>query len=284
MQSIAEARAVNWYYAQNGQQAGPVPEAELESLAQRGVIMPSTLVWREGMAEWQPYSVTRQPALAATPAPAIAPPPVINQGQCVECQRYFAKDDLLRYENVLVCAMCKPAFFQKLREGVATGGGLWRSGKLLVMRKESVLPDRCVKCNKPTNGFRLKRNLTWHAPWLFVLIVAGVLIYLIVAMILSKKAGIQVGLCEDHRRIRRRDIIIAWALFFGAVGSFVLAGYLNPGYPYGLAGLALILVSLIYGTVRVPMVQPARIDDQFVWLKGVSREYVADLPEFTGRG
>jgi hypothetical protein len=285
MQTFAESRAVNWYYAHNGQQQGPIAESQLETLAQQGVIAPSTLVWREGMAQWQPYSIIRQPpAPAAAVAPAIALPPLIHQQQCVECQRFFAKDDLLQYENVFVCAACKPGFFQKLREGVAPGamGGLWRSGKLLVMRKQAVLPDRCVKCNRPAEGFRLRRNLSWHTPWLALLILVALLIYIIVAAVMSKKATIMIGLCEEHRRIRKRDLLIAWLAFLASICSFVLAGLLDPGYPYGLTGLALLLGSIIYGLARVPQVKPNRIDDQFVWLKGVCKEYTADLNEFTG--
>src|SRR5438045_334031 len=42
--------------------------------------------------------------------------------------------------------------------------GIWRDGKTLVMMKEAFLPDRCVKCNGPANGYRLRRRLSWHEP------------------------------------------------------------------------------------------------------------------------
>jgi hypothetical protein len=280
MQAITESSAVNWYYANNGQQTGPISEAELDSLAVRGTVTPTTLVWREGMPQWQPYRTVHQP-VAATPSPLL--PPIIQQSQCVECQRGFPQEDLLRYENVFVCAACKPAFFQKLREGVATGvlGGLWRSGKLLVLRRETQLPDHCTKCNKPANGFRLRRNLSWHAPWLLILLISPI-IYVIVAVIVSKRAKIQIGLCPEHRRTRARDLLIAWLIFASSVAAFVLSAVLSNGW-YMLIGIGLLLVSAIYGSVRVPMVQAKRIDDQFVWLNGVSDDYRRDLPEFTGR-
>jgi hypothetical protein len=283
MQVITETRAVNWYYAKNGQQAGPIAESELDSLAQTGAVTPATLVWREGMAQWQPYAVMRAPKTPASTGSFA--PPVIHQCQCVECLRSFAKDDLLLFDNVFVCAACKPVFFQKLREGVATGVlvGLWRSGKLLVMRKNSALPDRCTKCNKPANGFRLKRSLSWHTPWLYLLLIIAWVIYLIVALVASKKAKIEIGLCDEHRRIRNRDVIIAWLLFALSVGSFVLAATLTTGWPYGLGGVGVLLASLIYSVVRLPMVQAKRIDSEFVWLNGVCKDYMADLPEFSGR-
>lgn len=45
-----------WYYAINGEQAGPVEEAELKQLSAQGKVQPDTLVWKEGMQDWKPYS------------------------------------------------------------------------------------------------------------------------------------------------------------------------------------------------------------------------------------
>jgi uncharacterized RDD family membrane protein YckC len=45
-----------WYYAANGQQAGPVPWAQLQALASSGQLHPDDLVWSAGMATWQPAS------------------------------------------------------------------------------------------------------------------------------------------------------------------------------------------------------------------------------------
>ena len=47
---------MNWYYASGGQQLGPVDEAKLQELLHTGVINAETLVWREGLDGWKPYS------------------------------------------------------------------------------------------------------------------------------------------------------------------------------------------------------------------------------------
>ena len=59
-----------WYYSVGGQQVGPVDDRALEDLARQGVIHPETLVWREGMANWQPYGARHS---APTPPVAYAP-------------------------------------------------------------------------------------------------------------------------------------------------------------------------------------------------------------------
>ena len=43
----------SWFYASNGQQQGPYPEAQLRDLLTRGTISVDTLVWTEGMSGWQ---------------------------------------------------------------------------------------------------------------------------------------------------------------------------------------------------------------------------------------
>jgi len=61
---------MDWYYVDAGQQAGPVEETQLEELSRSGKIQPDTLVWHEGMTEWQPYSAVKPAgATAAAGAP-----------------------------------------------------------------------------------------------------------------------------------------------------------------------------------------------------------------------
>jgi uncharacterized membrane protein YjgN (DUF898 family) len=47
---------MQWYYANNGQRSGPISDAEFQALVQAGTIGPTTLVWRQGMANWLPLS------------------------------------------------------------------------------------------------------------------------------------------------------------------------------------------------------------------------------------
>jgi GYF domain 2 len=43
----------SWFYASDGQQQGPFPEAQLRDLIARGTVSADTLVWTEGMSGWQ---------------------------------------------------------------------------------------------------------------------------------------------------------------------------------------------------------------------------------------
>jgi hypothetical protein len=41
-----------WFYVENGQQAGPVSEIAARAMIRNGSISPKTLVWRDGMKNW----------------------------------------------------------------------------------------------------------------------------------------------------------------------------------------------------------------------------------------
>ena len=43
----------SWFFASQGQQQGPYPEAQLRDLIAKGIVTTATLVWSEGMADWQ---------------------------------------------------------------------------------------------------------------------------------------------------------------------------------------------------------------------------------------
>lgn len=64
---------MNWFYASNGTQNGPVEEADLLALIKAGTISPSTQVWQEGMADWKPLSEARPDLAARFSSATISP-------------------------------------------------------------------------------------------------------------------------------------------------------------------------------------------------------------------
>lgn len=73
----------SWFYAANGQQQGPFPEAQLRDLITRGTVRADTLVWSEGMSGWQRAGEIPglMPAGAASPSvPQPGGPPPMSAG------------------------------------------------------------------------------------------------------------------------------------------------------------------------------------------------------------
>ena len=273
---------MDWHFEQDGKAMGPVSDSQLEDLARAGTVSDATLVWRAGLEGWQPYGNVRARTASPESPVASAVPGHVAQGTCGECGRVFPTDDLLFINKTWICAQCKPIFIQKLKEGVSGGRlKLWRQGQTLVMGQDAELPDRCVKCNAPANGGKLRRNLYWHHPALYLLIFLNLLIYLIVALIVRKRAKISVGTCEKHRSSRARAIAAAWIMVVVGIGMTV-AGFSAPIGWLAFVGILVILAGAIYGAVRSRIVTARRIDKEHVWLNGVCGPYLEDLPDWNG--
>lgn len=156
---------------------------------------------------------------------------------------------------------------------------IWRNQSLLVMTKEALLPGRCVKCNAYTNE-RLKRKLTWHHPALYLLIFVSILIYIIVAMVVRKTATVNIGFCPEHLAARKKNLAITWALALLSIASLVMFSVLED-VTFIFASLPLVLASAIYGIVTLRVVVPTKIDDYYVWLKGVNADYLTEFPDLS---
>jgi len=61
-----------WYYGSSAGQNGPVEEQELRALIASGGVGPETLVWREGMRDWNRLDTV--PELSGMPSSPYAPP------------------------------------------------------------------------------------------------------------------------------------------------------------------------------------------------------------------
>ena len=127
---------MTWYYVKDGQAAGPVTDGELLSMLRLDSILPTTLVWKAGMAEWQAASivapqaqtssVATAPDFAPTPSSTIDAPPELISGTppvlpnffCTFCGTIIPADQLVRISGRNVCGACKPSYVQQVREGL----------------------------------------------------------------------------------------------------------------------------------------------------------------------
>lgn len=116
-----------WYYMEDGQQRGPVLESGLEALRREGKVNSETFVWREGMADWQMLGEVHLDAGGNSSRPDV-PPRVgavsgVEEVVCSQCGGLFPAGEVIRYGGAAVCAVCKPIFVQKLKEGANVAGG-----------------------------------------------------------------------------------------------------------------------------------------------------------------
>jgi uncharacterized RDD family membrane protein YckC len=125
---------MTWFYATKEKtQAGPVDDAALDALYQSGSITADTLIWKEGMAEWQPFAAVRPLPTALTPAALAVPaspatPLRDDQAVCAETGQVFNKSDMVQIGGAWVGAAAKPAYLQKMSEGIEPTTGMRYAG------------------------------------------------------------------------------------------------------------------------------------------------------------
>jgi hypothetical protein len=116
----------------------------------------------------------------------------------------------------------------------------------------------------------------------------SLLIYVIVALIVRKKAVVQIGLTQQWRSRRRRGIAVGWLIALGGVGLMFSAAAVSDRdlAPFVVIGgiLCTLVIGPIYGLLRSQMISPKRINDDYAWIKGVHPSYLAELREFPGEG
>jgi len=62
---------MNWFYAEGSQQKGPVSDFDLAALVREGTVRPETLIWREGLPDWQPVLKARPDLATSSGAPVL---------------------------------------------------------------------------------------------------------------------------------------------------------------------------------------------------------------------
>jgi len=162
-------------------------------------------------------------------------------------------------------------------------GGAWRSGSLLVVASKAELPERCVKCNQPASGLIKRFRLAWYPPLVYLSLVLGLIPFVILVLVLQHKMTVHAGVCPVCRSKRRRTMLVSW---LGSIGGLILAIYaisVNGGWLIGI-GVALFLISLVYGVLASRIIWPKRIKDNLAWLNGAGPDFLSTLPEFDRLG
>ena len=67
-----------WFWAHDGQKNGPVESTEIHALARSGRLLPTDLIWKEGLADW--VEARKVKGLFPDGPPALPPrvPPITN--------------------------------------------------------------------------------------------------------------------------------------------------------------------------------------------------------------
>jgi hypothetical protein len=143
------------------------------------------------------------------------------------------------------------------------------------MDRNAALPDRCVKCNEPADGYRRTVKLTYVPLGTHLMLGAAI------AYAFAKRATVEVGLCERHRRSRSMTVaLVSVAAVVLSILAFTQVQATDALVPLlAAAGLIGGVIGLIYATFARRAVQATKITDTHVWLKGAGEPFLASLPD-----
>jgi hypothetical protein len=165
---------------------------------------------------------------------------------------------------------------RKKKKG-ADGEGCWQEDRQVVLEKFSgTLPDRCVVCNRKTS-FKLTKRFLWHPPGLYLLILAGWLIYLIVAAFVRKNATVSYGLCKEHQAKRTKGLQTLWGGVGGSLLVMLFGGVLFGGWVVAVGAVSLGIFAIVGGRMA-RAISATKITDTLVWMKA-GIPFVDSLPE-----
>ncbi len=159
-----------------------------------------------------------------------------------------------------------------------------RQGKKLIVPaplpgQPAVLPPLCVKCGAPADGKPVDKTFYWHHPALYLAILAGVLIYAILAIVLRKSIKVRVPLCARHAKRRSTAVTLSWVLpLVGIADIFVLSRLNVDGGVIALICAAFLLTGLVIWAVVANPIRPVFIDATRGEFTGMCATFLEQFP------
>ncbi len=164
---------------------------------------------------------------------------------------------------------------------------------------DGYLPQLCLKCGATATVERTQ-TFSWCPSWVGILILAGLLPYIIVAAIMTRRLTVHAPLCDDHRNHWAMRNWFLWGglivcVLLGVVSGVVLAALDNrPGArpsganPLGgllcvgsvVIGLAWLIAVAIFQHTGI---RTTEITEYDITLVNVSRDFVDAVKEYRRR-
>lgn len=143
------------------------------------------------------------------------------------------------------------------------------------------LPPVCMCCGAPATCTKPK-TFAWYPKWIGVTVIAGFLIFAILAAVMTKRARVDVPFCEQHKGHFATRTMFGWFGFLGLIALVVLMVMATSGPHHSSALdqlwllvpvyiLAWVVTMIVLGTSTL---RPTEITDFYVSITHVSPQFV----------
>jgi hypothetical protein len=139
-----------------------------------------------------------------------------------------------------------------------------------------------MACGQPATT-HIRKSFAWQPPWIIITIFFGLLIYVILALILTKRMTVDVPVCDRHRGYWFKRGLWTFLSFVGLIGFCFAAGFALDAIlvrdTIGIICLtcvaALVAWLVFVVVVQSLMIKPTEITDRSITLTKVHPDFVA---------
>ncbi len=145
----------------------------------------------------------------------------------------------------------------------------YREGDDLVVRKESSLPDICLRTGEPTGGRMRTKKLSWIPPWTIVVFVLIRIIGIICMLVARKTAHLSFALSEQAEAKRKQALMIGFGV--AGVGMLLMVVGIalenDAGVGAALLGGIAMFVGIILAAVLHRPYQLRKMAGDYIYLR-----------------
>src|SRR5216684_4026840 len=175
--------------------------------------------------------------------------------------------NLVNFTNARSCKKCGNPL-PSTAQSAHPVGNIGASEKCLVLRSPYSFPNRCLKCNQPTEGDHQNTELKYYPKYNVLTLLRGTLYW--------KKIKLKIPLCRRHKGARTNiSMILAILLVTGVIALAIGLFTLNPILI--LFGGLLIGVS-VFADIKLTPLIIVKMNGDRMWIKGVGQEFLSTLP------
>jgi hypothetical protein len=150
------------------------------------------------------------------------------------------------------------------------------------------LPSVCMRCGDEATVTK-DRNFSWYPQWVIVLLLAGLLPFLIVALLMTKRMRLMAPMCDRHAGHWLRFRLFAFGGLVGIFGLVITGAFLLAANDRTLndvgggvmvfSGLAFLVWLFVAAFWQISLIRAIEITDDDMRLAGVSEEFREALRE-----
>jgi hypothetical protein len=137
------------------------------------------------------------------------------------------------------------------------------------------LPAVCACCGDPVVAVWKQKTFSWYPRWVFITILAGLLIFAIVAMVTTKKAAMAVPLCLKHKNHFLNRALLGWLGFAGILFVAFVCGTIDNGAVWMLLPIYILAWIIVVAIAGSTAIRATEITEGYASFKNLSPAFVA---------